>query len=88
MIYLIEVAIRHSSHQEIKVCRVGSEIHRVCNSVERVQWYRLVEWPWLQLMYCAVCLPHGYNFRGINEVWDGSEYQLGVSLLNTGDRVQ
>jgi len=24
---------------------------------------RLVERPWLQLMYCAICLPYGYNFR-------------------------
>ena len=23
----------------------------------------LVEQPWLQLIYCAVCLPHGCNFR-------------------------
>ena len=23
----------------------------------------LVEQPWLQLMCCAVCLPHGRNFR-------------------------
>jgi len=37
MIYLTEVAVRHSSHQEIKVCRIGSEMHKVYNSVERVQ---------------------------------------------------
>ena len=33
----------------------------------------LVEWPWLQLMCCAICLPYGHNFRWWEEVRDGSE---------------
>ena len=33
----------------------------------------LVEWPWLQLICCAVCLPRGHNFRWWGEVRDGSE---------------
>ena len=36
----------------------------------------LVEWSWLQLMCCTICLPHGCNFRWWEEVWDGSEYWL------------
>ena len=31
----------------MKVYGVGSEIYRVCNSVERAQWCGLTEWPWL-----------------------------------------
>jgi len=36
----------------------------------------LVEWPWLQLMCCAACLPCGCNFRWWEEVQDGSECWL------------
>ena len=38
-------------HTGVKVCRVDSEMSG------------LMEQPWLQLMYCAVCLPCGHNFR-------------------------
>jgi len=37
---------------------------------------RLVEQPWLQLMCCTVCLPHGHNFRWREESLSGSEYWL------------
>ena len=33
----------------------------------------LVERPWLQLMCCAICLPHGRNFRWRRESPSGSE---------------
>ena len=36
----------------------------------------LVEWSWLQLMCCAICLPHGHNFRWWKESLSGSEYWL------------
>jgi len=35
----------------VKVCKIDSEI------------YGLVEQPWLQLMYYAIYLPCGHNFR-------------------------
>jgi len=38
-------------HTGVEVCRMDSELSR------------LVERPWLQLMCCTVCLPHGCNFR-------------------------
>jgi len=38
-------------HTGMKVCRMDSEMSG------------LVERPWLQLICCAVCLPHGCNFR-------------------------
>ena len=38
-------------HTGVKVCRMDSEMSG------------LVERPWLQLMCCTVCLPHGHNFR-------------------------
>ena len=63
-------------HTGVKVCNMDPEM---CG---------LVEWPWLQLMCCATCLPCGCNFRWLEEVWDGSEYWFGMSLLNTGDWVQ
>jgi len=34
------------------------EVHGIDSEVSR-----LVERPWLQLMCCAICLPHGCNFR-------------------------
>ena len=43
-------------HTVVEVCRMDSEMSR------------LVEWPWLQLMCCAICLPHGRNFRWRREV--------------------
>ena len=46
----------------------GVEVHRMDSEMSG-----LVERPWLQLMCCAVCLPHGYNFRWRREV------QVGVS---------
>ena len=48
-------------HTGVEVCRMDSEMSG------------LVEWPWLQLMCCAVCLPRGRNFRWWEEVQDGSE---------------
>ena len=36
----------------------------------------LVEQPWLQLICCAICLPHDRNFRCWEEVQDGSECWL------------
>ena len=36
----------------------GVEVRRMDSEMSR-----LVERPWLQLMCCAVCLPHGRNFR-------------------------
>ena len=48
----------------VKVCRIDSEMSR------------LVERPWLQLMYCAVYLLRGRNFRWWGEVQDGSECWL------------
>jgi len=36
----------------------GVEVHRMDSEMSG-----LVERPWLQLMCCAVCLPHGRNFR-------------------------
>ena len=36
----------------------------------------LVEWPWLQLMCCAICLPRSRNFRWMRENPSGSEYWL------------
>ena len=47
-------------HTRVEVCRMDLELSR------------LVEWPWLQLMYCAVCLLHSCNFRWWEEVRDGS----------------
>ena len=40
------------------VVHTGVEVHRMDSEMSR-----LVERPWLQLMCCAVCLPHGRNFR-------------------------
>ena len=48
-------------HTRVEVRRMYSEMSR------------LVEWPWLQLMCCAVCLPHGCNFRWRRESLSGSE---------------
>ena len=48
-------------HTRVKVHRVDSEMSR------------LVEWSWLQLMCCTICLPHGHNFRWWEEVRDRSE---------------
>jgi len=36
----------------------GVEVRRM-----DLEMSRLVEQPWLQLMCCAICLPHGRNFR-------------------------
>ena len=38
-------------HTGVKVHKINSDL---C---------RLVEQSWLQLMCCAICLPHGHNFR-------------------------
>ena len=51
-------------HTRVEVCRMNSEMSR------------LVEWPWLQLICCIVCLPHGHNFRWRRESLSGSEYWL------------
>ena len=63
-------------HTRVEVCRMDSEMSG------------LVERPWLQLMYCTVCLPHGCNFRWMRESPSGSEYWLVCRRLNTGDWVQ
>ena len=46
----------------------GVEVRRMDSEMSR-----LVEWPWLQLMCCAVCLPRGRNFRWRRESPSGSE---------------
>ena len=38
-------------HTGVEVCRIDSEMSG------------LVKRPWLQLMYCTICLLHGCNFR-------------------------
>jgi len=48
-------------HTGVEVCRMDLEISG------------LAEQPWLQLMCCTICLPHGRNFRWWEEVRDGSE---------------
>ena len=40
----------------IKVCKIGLDI---C---------RLMEQPWLQLIFCVACLPHSCNFQDKKEV--------------------
>jgi len=45
------VVVSGAVHTGVEVCRMDSEMSG------------LVERPWLQLMCCAVCLPHGRNFR-------------------------
>ena len=47
------------------------EVHRMDSEMSG-----LVEWPWLQLICCAVCLPCGRNFRWRRESPSGSEYWL------------
>ena len=49
----------------VKVCEIGLEM------------YRLMKWPWLQLICYAICLPYGHNFRWEEEVWDKSECWFG-----------
>jgi len=49
----------------------GMEVRRIDSEMSR-----LVERPWLQLMCCAVCLPHGHNFRWKRGSPSGSEYWL------------
>jgi len=51
-------------HTGVEVCRMDLEMSR------------LVEQPWLQLMCCAIYLPHGHNFRWRRESLSGSEYWL------------
>jgi len=51
-------------HTRVEVYRIDSEMSK------------LVEWPWLQLMCCTICLPHGCNFRWREESPSGSEYWL------------
>ena len=51
-------------HTGVEVCRIDLELSR------------LVEWPWLQLIYYAICLPHGCNFRWRKESLSRSEYWL------------
>ena len=53
------------------VVHTGVEVHRMDSEMSR-----LVEWPWLQLMCCTVCLPCGCNFRWWKEVREGSECWL------------
>ena len=49
----------------------GVEVRRMNSEVSG-----LVEWPWLQLMCCTVCLLCGRNFRWRRESPSGSEYWL------------
>jgi len=51
-------------HTGVEVCRIDLEMSG------------LVKQPWLQLMCCTVCLPHGHNFRWRKESLSGSEYWL------------
>ena len=44
------------------------EVHRM-----DLEMSGLVEQPWLQLMCCAICLPHGRNFRWRRGSLSGSE---------------
>ena len=60
----ISVNVSGMVHTRVEVCRMDLEMSR------------LVEWPWLQLMCCAVCLLHSCNFRWWGEVQAGSEYWL------------
>ena len=48
----------------VEVCRMDLEMSG------------LVEWSWLQLMCCAICLSRSHNFRCWKEVQDGSEYWI------------
>ena len=48
-------------HTGVEVCRMDLEMSG------------LVEWPWLQLMCCTVCLPCGRNFRWRRGSPSGSE---------------
>ena len=50
------------------VVHTGVEVRRMNSEMSR-----LVERPWLQLIYCTVCLPHGRNFRWWEKVRDESE---------------
>ena len=47
------------------------EVHRMDSEMSG-----LVERPWLQIMCCAICLLHGYNFRWKRGSLSGSEYWL------------
>ena len=53
------------------VVHTGVEVHGMDSEMSR-----LVEWPWLQLMYCAVCLLRNYNFRWKRESLSESKYWL------------
>ena len=53
------------------VVHTGVEVHRMDSEMSG-----LVEWPWLQLMCCAICLSYSRNFRWWGEVQDKSEYWL------------
>jgi len=44
--------------QMLGAVHTGMEVHRI-----DLELSGLVERPWLQLMCCAICLPHGRNFR-------------------------
>jgi len=62
----------------LSFCRYMSDAVHTGVEVRRIdsEMSRLVEWPWLQLMCCAVCLPRGRNFRWREESPSGSEYWL------------
>ena len=53
----------------------GVKVHRIYSEMSR-----LVERPWLQLMCCAVCLPHGHNFRWRREVRVGVSAEWCVAV--------
>ena len=58
-----------TSHQRMSdVVHTRVEVRRMDSEMSG-----LVEWPWLQLMCCAVCLPHGRNFRWRGGSPSGSE---------------
>jgi len=59
------------SHPLSGAVHTGVEVRRIDSEMSR-----LVERPWLQLMCCTICLPHGRNFRWREENPSGSEYWL------------
>ena len=63
-LYFVYCILSGMVHTGVEACRMDSELSE------------LVEWPWLQLICCTVCLPHGRNFRWWGEVWDRNECWL------------
>ena len=57
---ILEFIIMSSSYFSILsgTVHTGVEVHRMDSEMSR-----LVEWPWLQLICYAICLPRSHNFR-------------------------